>query len=235
MSISSLTAHRPPLAIAAAFLLLAGLVALTLAAFAPAKAAVELGKTARTPNPLCPKNCLATGTVTGFQVSANGEKGLFKVPEDGHIVAWSVDLSKPEDTQIASFNDKFMDKRYEGRSVARLAMLKPEGRSRYKLSKQTPPIELEPKFGKRPIFTLNKPVRVKKGIRIGLTLPTWAPLYKNRLKQDDVWAASRNPDECGDANILEAKPQQKLGSVRPYGCKFTTERLLYWAYFVPSN
>ena len=32
------------------------------------------------------------GAVTGFQTTANGKRAIFKVPSDGHIVAWSVDL-----------------------------------------------------------------------------------------------------------------------------------------------
>ena len=33
----------------------------------------------------------------------------------------------------------------------------------------------------------------------------------------------------------KAKPQQKIGSTRSYGCRFNGSRVLYWAYFVPDK
>jgi hypothetical protein len=198
-------------------------------------AATELGHAGKTPKPLCPKNCLATGTVTGFQVSANGRKGLFTIPSGGHIVAWSATLSDPEPSQTADFNSKFANKRFDT-SVARLAILKPKKKSNYKLVKQSPPVELQETFGSKPIFTLKKPLKVKKGQRVALTLPTWAPLYVNGLDTaDNEWIASRSPDKCGVNDLLDAQPHQKLGSTRRYGCRFSGERLLYRAFFVPDS
>lgn len=194
-------------------------------------AATELGKTAGTPKPLCPKECQAVGTVTGFQVSAGGEKGPFKVPADGHLVAWALDLADLEPSQIESFNS---NERFRGESEARLAVLKSKRRSRYKLTKQSPSVDLVESFGSRPIFTLKKPLKVKAGQRVAITLPTWAPLYVNGLESENQWIASRGPDECDDTEILDARPQDKKGSIRSYGCRFPGERLLYWAYFLPS-
>ena len=199
-------------------------------------AAVPLGKTKNTPKPACPKECQATGTVTAFQVAAAGEENPFKVPTDGHIVAWAVDLSKPVDSDIAAFNEKFEDKRFEGRAAARISVLKPLGRAKYKLTKQSPPVELQEHFDSQPIFTLRKPLKVSAGQRIALTLPTWAPLYVSGIDpQNNEWIASRDPGTCGLNELLDAKPQQKKGSIRPYGCRFEGERLLYWAYFVPER
>ena len=198
-------------------------------------AAQVLGATKHTPKPLCPKNCLATGTVTGLQVSADGKERPFTVKKEGHIVAWSVTLSKPSASQTADFNSKFASKRDDS-SVARLAILKPQKKGRYKLVKQSPPVELGASFGRKPIFTLKKPLKVKPGLRIALTLPTWAPLYVNNLSASgDQWIASRSPKKCGVNELLDAKPHQKIGSTRKYGCRFTAERLLYKAYFVPKK
>jgi len=229
--------HRSFAGVAGAALILAAVILVGFfASLASGKAARELGATARTPNPLCPKDCRVTGTVTAMQVTAGGKDGLFKVPSDGHIVAWAVDLGDLSPEDIASANDKFKNKSHEGRSVGRLALLKPAERSRYKLTKQSPVVELEPSFGRRPIFTLNNPIRVKKGLRIALTLPTWAPVYRDGLSTDkNQWVASRQPDECEEEKLLDAQPQQKIGSVRSYGCRFTGERILYWAYFVADG
>src|SRR5688572_23198054 len=69
--------------------------------------AKQLGKTKDTPSPNCPENdnysCQVTGQVTGFQRSADGKRGLFKVPEDGKIVAWSVDLADPSKSERETF------------------------------------------------------------------------------------------------------------------------------------
>lgn len=236
MSTAALTTSRVA-SIAAAALLLAALVVLGIrAADADAVAARELGRTNRTPGPLCPKDCRATGSVTGFQVEADGKRKLFKAPSDGHIVAWSVDLSKPTDDQIDSFSKIFEDKKYNGAPVARLAILKDAGKNRFKLAKQSPPIKLRSRLGRRPVFTLGKPIRVQKGRAVALTLPTWAPLFRDGLSRSaDIWAASRDPDKCSGAEVPDAKPQQKVGSTRTYGCRLKGERILYWAYFVPSK
>lgn len=194
-------------------------------------AATQLGKTANTPKPLCPEDCQAVGTVTGFQVSAGGKASPFKVPADGHIVGWALDLAGLDQSQIESFNS---NERFRGEPEARLGVLKQKERSRYKLTKQSPSVELLKSFGSRPIFTLKKPLKVKVGQRIAITLPTWAPLYVNGLSDENQWIASRGADECDDEEILDAKPQDKKGSIRSYGCRFPGERLLYWAYFLPS-
>jgi hypothetical protein len=221
---------------AAALLLVATVFAGLKASEADGVAAKVIGQTKKTPDPFCPKDCLITGTVTGFQVTADGKKGLFKVPSDGHIVAWSVDLGKPNEAAIGDANDLFDDKKYGGKSVGRLAVLKPEKKAKYKLTKQTPVQKLEPRFGRKPIFTLNKPMRVKKGQRLALTMPTWAPVFRSGLsKPDNQWIVSRSKDDCGQKNLLDAKPHQKKGSVRSYGCRFNGERILYWAYFVPNK
>jgi hypothetical protein len=200
-----------------------------------------LGQTAKTPKPLCPKDCRGTGSVTGFQVSANGKKGIFRIPGDGHIVAWSVDLSKPDKEQIAGFGDLFEDKKFGKDPVARLGILKKKQgkkKSRYSLAKQTPTVPMLEHLGSKPIITLSKPLKVKKGQVAALTLPTWAPLYTDTVNSgENSWKASRPADDCGgDAeSVTGAKPHMRRGTTRTYGCTFRGERIIYWAYFVPDK
>lgn len=204
---------------------------------AAARDSKVLGTTKRTPKPLCPDNCSATGSVTGFGIAANGKRGLYKVPEDGHIVAWAVELSKPTKEQLAGFGEIFADPKFGKAPQARISILKKKGkRSRYTLAKATPIMPLQGSLGEKPIFTLQKPLRVKKGRVAALTLPTWAPLYKDGLNStDNIWKASRKSDECGVEDVPDAKPQLRKGSTRTYGCKLAGERILYWAYFVPEK
>ena len=173
-----------------------------------------LGTTKRTPAPLCPDNCSATGSVTGFGVRADGKQGLYKVPDNGHIVAWSVELSKPTKEQLAGFGEIFADPKFGKDPQARISVLKKKGkRSRYTLGKSSPIMPLKGSLGEKPIFTLQKPLRVQKGRVIALTLPTWAPLYRDGLDSNaNYWKASRKSGECGveDGSRRQAAAAQGL-------------------------
>lgn len=226
--------------VAAGLLFLLALIALALAAGSDAKGkgAKVLGATKKTPKPLCPKDCAGTGSVTGFQVAANGKKGLFRIPDEGHIVAWSIDVSKPTDEDIAGFGELFEDKKFGTDSVAKLAILQKKGKkkSRYKLAKQSPTVNLMSELGRKPIFTLNKPLKVKRGQVAALTMPTWASNWTNRVQRgSNSWKASRPEGDCSAKTVPDAKPHLRKGTTRTYGCNLGGERILYWAYFVPDK
>jgi hypothetical protein len=236
----------------------AGLCALVIAVGATSQPAdgaraKTLGKTKSTPRPNCPtpkryrgdrapdpplrKSCQVLGSVTGFQTRGGGKKGLFEVPRTGWIVAWSVKLSKPTKDERAFFGRELGTERLGKDPTARLAVLRPQGNKRYKLMKTTPVMRLNPYLGETPVFTLNKPLRVKRGRIIALTTPTWVSDFSaGRGRQGDAWRASRQSGRCeGSRNLLErSKPHQKVGSSRRYGCKYTNARMLYWAYWRPN-
>ena len=223
--------------IAAIAAVLVGACALALSANdAGAVSATVLGKTSKTPKPACPKECSVAGSVTGFQTVADGKGSPFTIPSSGHIVAWGMRLSKPIQQDIDTFNGFFPDNKFKGRPTARLAILKPKGKGKFKLVKQTPVIRLETKLGTDPIITLGKPLKVKSGQRVAITTQTWASYFKDSLpSQDNQFLASREKGECGVAEAKKAKPQKKVGSTRNYGCRFNGSRLLYNAYFVPDK
>ncbi len=236
------TFRTTPARLIAAALVLA-LTAVGLILVSPSGAANQtaklLGGSGKTPKPLCPKDCRGTGSVTGFQVLANGRKSISRIPDDGHIVAWSVELSKPDKGQIAGFGELFEDKKFGTEPVARLSVLKKakgKKKSRYTLAKQTPTVPMLEHLGSKPVIALNKPLKVKKGQIAALTLPTWAPLFTDTLnKASNSWKASRAPGECGADTVIDAKPHMRKGSTRTYGCTLTGERVVYWAYFVPDK
>jgi hypothetical protein len=70
---------------------------LALAAASPASAAiVEVGKIAAEHAPSCPATpCLAVSRTTGYQAKVGADRGLFVIPQDGKIVAWTITLGKP--------------------------------------------------------------------------------------------------------------------------------------------
>ena len=210
-----------------------------LIATAGAARSIELGKTKRTPAPECPNNCEVMGQVTGFQRSAAGKNGLFRVRERGHIVAWSVDLSKPSKDERNTFNEAGGSERYGKRPTAGVAIIRKESRERYKLLRRSPILNMNGFYGERPFITLNKPLRVRPDDIVALTTATWLPNFASGLSNRDIWVASRKPDECTapdiDAFFAQTNPHLKDGSTRRYGCKYRNARLLYWAYFVPKG
>lgn len=204
---------------------------------ADAAKAKSLGNTRETPRPSCPgEECEAVGSVTGFQQSADGKKGLFKVPDTGHIVGWSVMLSKPDSSQREFFGDFYRGSEFGTAPAASLAVLKPKEKSNFKLKKQSPAIDLKPELGRTPVVTLNDPLQVKQGDVIGLTIPSWLPNFAVEQSREDAWRASRAPQKCSDeADIKQSRPHTEVGETRRYGCRYTTARLLYWAYFVAQG
>jgi hypothetical protein len=244
--------------VALAFAALCALVVAVGASSQPADAAraKTLGKTKKMPNPNCPtakryrgqsapdpplrKSCQVLARVTGFQISGDGKKPLFKVPRDGAIVAWSIDLSRPVKEERKLFGRLAGTERLGRDPYARLAILHARGKGRFKLMKTSPNVKLSPHLASKPVFTLNRPLRVKKGRIIGLTTPTWSPsLAAGRGRPSDEWRASRKRDQCFNTPrnpnlvIETTKAHQKEGSTRRYGCRYD-DRLTYWAYFVPK-
>lgn len=228
-------------ALVAGVLLLAVLSAVLLARDAtPAGAAKAkvLGNTKSTPNASCPNSCTAIGSVTGFQTIADGKKQPFKAREDGHVVAWSVDLGKPDKDQKKFFGDLFGDSEFGDKSSARLAILKPKGKSEFKLKSQTPAVQTSAESGRQPVYTINDPLRVKEGDIVGITVPTWSANFTAGLsRNDNSWRASRSPKKCSDklSDVKASKPADEVGKSRRFGCEFRGSRVLYWAYMVPSG
>lgn len=213
--------------------LVAVLTATGLVGIAIGRDAIKLGGGVSNPDPLCPEQCNVTGTVTNFMRQIDGKKGLFKAPRAGSIVAWSISLSKPSKEDIAAFES---EDRFNAKAAARIGILKARGRARYKLVKQSPRVGLTEYFGSSPIFTLGKPLKVKKGMLVALTLPSWAPAYING-RSGTINLVSRPTRKCTNEteDILAANPHQKVGSTRKYGCELEGERVLFRAYFVPRG
>ena len=197
-----------------------------------------LGKTARTPAPSCPKTpCEAVGSVTGFQLVADGTRAPFKARESGWIVAWAIDLSDPTKSQQDFFADFYESGQFGLAPTARVSVIKrKEGRD-YKLKGQSSVVGLNAVLGTRQTFTLTDPLKIRKGEFLALTIPTWATAFAvNLTGPTNVWRSSRADGACsGTGNIRDGKPQQNVGSTREYGCDYRTARLLYWGYYVPRG
>lgn len=203
---------------------------------ADARPAKLLGKTKKVPKASCPKTpCEAVGRVTGFQRKADGRRGRFKAKSSGSIVAWEIQVSRPNGTQSDFFGNFYESTDFGTNPTARISILRRVEGKKYSLRAQSPVVDLSSALNSRQIYTLSDPLRINKGEVLALTIPTWAPAFAVGLgSRKNVWRASRSKSKCeGADDIRESRPHQEVGSDRNYGCEYRTARLLYWGYFVP--
>jgi hypothetical protein len=188
--------------------------------------------------PACPGDpCEAIGKTTGFQSSIGKRRDPFVAPSAGRIVAWSIKLSAPKESQVT-----FFDEFFGGPPSARLAVLKPinkqikMGKPFYKLKSQGPVEQLTPHLGTTTTFTLQQPLVVNKGQVVALTVPTWAPAFAVNLGANTAWRGSRKKGKCTEREDIQAgRPHETVGQERVYGCAYKTARLLYSATLVPTK
>ena len=117
--------------------------------------------------------------MTGYQGRASGgPKNPYYIRRDGHLIAFTVRLAKPTAEEIKFFQDNFGTP-----STARISVLR-RGTTRktrldHRLINQSDTFELDRYFGSKPTFVFDKPIPVKKGNWIAITVPTWAPLLSD--------------------------------------------------------
>jgi hypothetical protein len=210
-----------------------GAFAATTGAAAPGTATVVLGSTATMPDPSCPElPCQAVGSVTGFQVGTDQTSLPYMVPRDGTIKAWTLTLAQPTPKQRSFFNGFFGTP-----PEARLAILRrvPETNPpRYSLVSQGAIKVLSPYLGQTVKFGSN--LTVERGDIVGISVPTWAPMFAQGLDSKNVWRASRAPGTCTNStSIREGEALEKVNKRATFGCKYSTARLLYTATLVEGK
>ena len=211
-------------------LLFAGVVlGLLLFAFPAWARQTTLGDNAAdTPKPSCPGTpCLAVSRTTAIQVKVGEKRGMYTAVREGKIVAWTITLSKPGATQIDFFN-----KNLGGESQARLTVMRPGKKLRYRVTGQSEIQKLTPWFGRTVEFALERPLTVKKGYVVGLTVPTWAPALAANLDKQNAWRASRAKDACDDTQAQTG--QQTLGALAQYRCLYRGVRVLFTALVIST-
>ncbi len=181
------------------------------------------------PSSIPRQSCLAVSRTTGFQVKVGTTHNPLAAPRAGTVVAWSIDLGKPNATQIKFFNEK-----EGGPSTAGIAILRPQAKPNltYKLIAQSPLVKLEPYFGKTAQFPLETTLQVKKGDVIALTVPSWAPALALGFTNATSWRASRPKGQCNSTSSQTT--QTLLGGSVQYYCLYLTARLTYSATLVST-
>jgi len=203
--------------------IIAGLLLVTVAV---AKIA-ELGKDLSEQTAACPDNCQAIGQVSGFQIQVGARKNQYRLRSYGKVVAFTMKLGKPNAEQITFFN-----KLFGGPPQVMLTVLKPvpKEKNKYLLAGSSPLFDLAAYFGSEPTFALPRPLTIKPGYVVGITVPTWAPAFAVNLGDDMVWRSSRDPKNCDD--VRQDAAQDIRGSARTYGCVYKTARLLYTVTYI---
>jgi hypothetical protein len=222
------------------FLLLTAAFAVACAALAPAASAriIELGSVADAAPLNCPGTtespCQAAVRVTGYQGRASGgPKNPYYIRRDGHLVAFTVQLSKPTAEEVNYFSSNFGTP-----ATARISVLR-RGTTRktrldHRLVRQSQRFTLNRYFGSKPTFAFDEPIPVKEGNWIALTVPTWAPLLSTNLSRTNWWRSSRGKGTCDDFGVRQFA-MEDLREVSVFGCTYHTGRLLYTVTYIPSN
>ena len=195
----------------------------------------ELGTTLDQHTAACPDNCQAIGQVSGFQIQQATRKNPYRLRSYGKVVAFSVKLGKPNASQITFFN-----KLFGGPPQIMLTVLRPyvapKGQkaqpNKYLLVGSSPLFDLTSFLGSEPTFALPRPLSIKPGYVVGITVPTWAPAFAVNLGDDMQWRSSRDPKNCAD--VRQDAAQDIRGSARTYGCVYKTARLLYTVTYIPD-
>jgi hypothetical protein len=223
------------------FLLLTSALAAAFAALAPAASAriIELGSRADAASLNCPGTtespCVAAVRMTGYQGRASGgPKNPYYIRRDGHLVAFTVQLAKPTPEEVNFFNNNFGTP-----STARISVLRRgdtrKTRLQHRLITQSERVSLNRYFGSKPTFVFDRPIPVKEGNWIALTVPTWAPLLSTNLSRTNWWRSSRAKGSCEPPRSLRQFAMEDLREVNQFGCTYNGARLLYTVTYVPSN
>ncbi len=184
----------------------------------------------------CPDDpCVAAYQVTAYQGRSGDLKNPFVVPRVGKIVAFTVSLGALTPTQITFFDGRFGEDPQVRLSILRRSERKGKRRN-HRLMAQSKVYDVSAFLGSSPTFALDKPIRVGKGARVAITVPTWAPLLDTvDLPRSNWWRSSRQDDECGKADQLSPpSAHQDVGEIVDYGCTYFNSRLLYSATYVPD-
>jgi hypothetical protein len=179
-----------------------------------------------------PPGCEAIGRVSGYQGRSGSVRNPFRIPRAGKIVAFTVTLPRLTSSQVSFFSGRFGSP-----PSVRLSILR-KGRTRrtrlnHRLMRQSRVYNVGRYLGSSPTFALDRPLTVRRGYIVAITVPTWVPAFANvGLSSSNWWRSSRRKGDC--PNATQRAAQQRVGGVWQFGCTYHAARLLYTATYVPD-
>lgn len=197
---------------------------------------VQLG-TPRTPirAPACPPGvvpakCLIVMTrATAIQTVSDGVLYPMKVTKAGEIVSFTIGLAQLSSTpSTAATYIKNLNASYGGVSEAQLTILKPGKTHLWTVVAQGPLVKLQPYLGYVVQFPLSKPIPVKPGQSVGLTVPTWATILSYNLTPSQYAYRQSRQFNCNKAGVQQ-NAQLTVGATTSYGCFYPGTRAEYGA------
>jgi hypothetical protein len=219
-------------------------IALGLVPSAASARIVELGATS-TPlaKPACPPNtppakCFIVLTrTTAVQSKSDGVVDPTAVKRPGWIVAFSVGLAQLSSNikTEKSFLHQ-LDVSFGGTPQVAITVLKPGPKHKFTVVAETPLFHVLPYLGQLlqlplsapPNFTQFKPLAVKPGEVIGLTVPTWAPVLSYNLTSNQFAYRQSRTSNCKNAAAVETA-QLSVNNSTQYLCSYSGTRVQYSA------
>jgi hypothetical protein len=173
--------------------------------------------------PSCPAApCVVVTDTTGFQAAVAGRHLTMVVGRAGRVTSWSLALAAPSAVEVAYF-----DAAAHGPARAGLVVLRHTVDYKFRVIDASPIVTLAPYFGQPTKFVLSRPLPVRVGDIIGLTVPTWAPALATGLDPGTAWRASRPRGACND--LFNQTAATQFGVLANSECVYTTARLAYGA------
>ncbi len=184
-------------------------------------------------------SCVSPYEVTGYQDTAeNTKSNPYLIRRDGKITAFTVKLGKVTSGD-PSAQKEFFDGRFDAPAAVQISIVrrgkKRSRRNDHRVVAESGIFPVDDYFGSSPTFVLDKPLNVKRGNIVALTIPTWAPVLATRQPRTDFWRSSRPKGDCGSEVRNAPSSVQERKDLTTWGCNYRTERLLYTATYVPEN
>jgi hypothetical protein len=152
-----------------------------------------------------------------------------KINRAGEIVGFTVglaQLSSNPSTQASYI--KNLNATYGGVAEAQLTVLKPGANHKWTVVTQGPLMKLQPYLGYVVQFPLSKPIPVRAGQSLGLTVPTWAPILSYNLTSSLYTYRQSRRFNCGMPGAQQ-NAQLTVGQTTFYDCNYPGTRVEYGA------
>jgi hypothetical protein len=199
-------------------------------------ATVQLGGTSvpvRTP--VCPpgvkpQNCIFVMTrVTALQTLINGNRNPTAVKQSGQLVGFTLGLAQLSSNSTTAANfAKTLNARYGGPPQAQITVLRPGRNNSWTVVAQGPVVQLQRYLGYVVQFPLSKPISVRAGDAIGLTVQTWAPVLSYNLSSKLYAYRQSRSFNCKSVGAQQ-NAQLRVGARATYSCTYPGTRAEYSA------